>query len=243
VQVVLLAAGLGSRLGDLTRDIPKALISVGGRTLLEHCLLFAAQLEPDDIVIVGGYGFDQVATVLAEIKKRVVLPPIQLVENRNFRQGNILSLQTARPHIEQDFLLMNVDHIFRAAIANVVRPAATRVTGFIDTDRQLGADDMKVARTPNGAISRIAKTLETFDCGYVGMTLVPRQAQQTYFATLDAARAEEGDTIHIERILARLAEGPTPPVVRDISGHGWLEIDTPEERARAEEQLRDGPWL
>ncbi len=243
MQVVLLAAGLGSRLGDLTRDIPKALISIGGRTLLEHCLLFAAQIEPDDIVVVGGYGFDQVATVLEEIKKRVVLPPLRLIENHNFRQGNILSLQAARPHVGQDFLLMNVDHIFRPGIANVVRPAATQVTGFIDTDRQLGADDMKVARSPGGTIARIAKTLESFDCGYVGMTLVPYQAQKIYFAALDAARAEEGDTIHVERILARLAEGPTPPLVRDISGHGWLEIDTPDERTRAEEQLRDGPWL
>ena len=243
MQVVLLAAGLGSRLGDLTRDIPKALISVGGKTLLEHCLRFAARVEPDNIVVVGGYGYDQVAAELDAIKKRVVLPPLKLVENKNFRQGNILSLETARPHVEQDFLLMNVDHIFRGAIADVVRPAASKVTGFIDTDRPLGADDMKVARTATGAIARISKTLETFDCGYVGMTLVPRQAQKTYFATLDAARAEEGDTIHVERILARLAESPTPPLLRDISGHGWLEIDTPDERARAEEQLRVGSWL
>ena len=72
---------------------------------------------------------------------------------------------------------MNVDHIYRPAIAERVAVAAREVTGYIDTDRTLGADDMKVSRDEAGHIRAIAKTLTTFDCGYVGMTQVPAEAR------------------------------------------------------------------
>jgi len=42
--------------------------------------------------------------------------------------------------------------------------------------------------------------------------------------------------------VARLADAGTPPACRDISGHGWLEVDLPEERDWAEAALRQGSW-
>jgi choline kinase len=242
VQVVLLAAGLGSRLGALTAQLPKALISVGGAALVAHALRFASRLAPDKVVVVGGYGFALLAAELDRLRAGrgpEATLPITLVENTRFRDGNLLSLMAARPALDDDFLLLNVDHIYRAGIADVVRPPPEEITAFIDTDRRLGDDDMKVERDAAGRVRRISKTLATFDAGYVGMTRVPRAALPRYFATADAALAADGPAIHVERVLARLAETDAPPVCRDISGHGWLEVDTPDERARAEEALAD----
>src|SRR5205814_3924788 len=195
--------------------------------------------------VVGGFGFSLVAEELEKLKRSdhpAADLPLQLVENTRFRDGNLLSLLAARALIDDEFVLCNVDHIYRAGIAAVVRPAASEVTAFIDTDRTLGADDMKVERDAAGRVHRIAKTLTTFDCGYVGMTRVPRAALERYFAMADRALDEHGPAIHVERVLARLAETPAPPVCRDISGHGWLEVDTPDERAHAEEAVRDPAW-
>jgi len=177
VQVVLLAAGLGSRLGALTKDIPKALISVAGKPLMFHALEFAARLRPTQILVVGGYGFPLVARALEQ--GRATNPAlaglaIELIENTSFRDGNLVSLFAARPRVSEGFLLLNVDHIYRPSIATVVAPEVAEITAFIDTDRSLGADDMKVERRPDGRVHRIAKTLTMFDCGYVGMTACPR---------------------------------------------------------------------
>ena len=90
---------------------------------------------------------------------------------------------------------------------------------------------------------RIAKTLTTFDAGYVGMTRVPGPALARYFAAADEVLAADGPATHVERILARLAGTDTPPACRDISGHGWLEVDTPDERAAAEEALGGPGWI
>lgn len=240
MQTVLLAAGLGSRLGALTKDLPKALIPVAGKPLLEYAVDFAGTLSPSRIIVVGGFGFPQVQATLQDIAKARPGLPLQLVENTHFRDGNLISLLTARPLLTEGFLLMNVDHIYRSSIAKLIAPEVDDITGFIDTDRALGADDMKVSRRPDGRIAAIAKTLTTFDCGYVGMTRVPGPRLGRYFEEADRAIAEEGRAIHVERILGRLAATDAAPACRDISGHGWLEVDTPDERAHAETILRQG---
>ena len=239
MNAVLLAAGLGSRLGSLTTELPKALLPVGGKPLLAHALAFAGRLGTSRLVVVGGFCFPQVEQALATIRGDL---PVELVENRAFRDGNLVSLLAAKPRLDEGFLVMNVDHIYRPAIARVVAPEVERVTAFIDTDRTLGADDMKVARDADGRVAAIAKTLVTFDCGYVGMTRVPTALCDRYFAEAERALAEEGRAIHVERILARLAKTADAPACRDISGYGWLEVDTPDERAAAERVLAGGGW-
>jgi choline kinase len=237
MQAVLLAAGLGSRLGELTASLPKALIPVGGVPLLAYAVKFAERAGARDVTVVGGYGYEQVRS---EVQARGLR--VRLVQNPDYRDGNLVSLMAARPHVQGELLLMNIDHIYRPAIAEIAARPADGLTAFIDTDRQLGADDMKVLRDGGGRVREIAKTLATWDAGYVGMTKVPAAALPRYWAEADAALAQEGRAIHVERILARLAAAGEGPGCRDVSGHGWLEVDLPEERARAEEALAMGGW-
>lgn len=237
MQVALLAAGLGSRLGSLTERLPKALITVAGEPLLAYAVRFAQAAGAEEIVVVGGFSFPLVAD---EVARRAL--PVTLLENRDFRDGNLVSLLTARPRLRGELLVMNVDHIYRPTIAALAAAPADELTAFIDRDRTLGDDDMKVERDAGGRVRRIAKTLTTFDCGYVGMTKVPAAFAPRYWAEAEAALAEEGRAIHVERLLARFAAAGTPPACRDISGHGWLEVDLPEERDRAEAALRAGTW-
>lgn len=235
-----MAAGHGRRLGAITAAQPKALVTVGGESLLAHAVRFAARLAPAEIIVVGGAGFAQVT---AEVHHRAL--PVTLVENPAAEGGNLLSLLAARPRLGgggDDFLLMNVDHLYRAGIAAVVRQPVDDVTAYIDTDRPLGADDMKVARDARGRIAAIAKTLASWDCGYVGMTRVPAAAADRYWRAADETASARGPGAHVEEVLAQLAASATPPACRDISGHGWLEVDTPDERARAEAALARGDW-
>ena len=109
-----------------------------------------------EIIVVGGFGFELVA---AEVARRAL--PVTLIENTRLprRQPGLAAWRRGRARPRDEFLLMNVDHIYRPAIAALAARRADDVTAFIDTDRTLGADDMKVERDGAGRVRRIAKTL------------------------------------------------------------------------------------
>jgi choline kinase len=244
MQAIIMAAGLGSRLKDLTQATPKALIEVGGRPLVDYALAFARASGAQHRIVVGGFHHADVAARVAK-----VAPDAAIVENTEYRKGNLISMQTGRTALGAGgFLLMNTDHVYRPTIATVVAAACERgeasgeVTAFCDFDRKLGADDMKVTLDDTRHVREMAKTLATWDCGYVGMTYVPAARRDDYFAAAAHVLETKGEASHVESILVALAERGQAPAIADISGHGWLEIDEPHERAHADEVLARERW-
>ncbi len=238
MQAVVLAAGTGSRLKELTRELPKALVPVGGRPLLAYALAFARAAGCDELVVVTGAFREKVESLLRRVRD---LPGLRWVHNPDFLKGNLYSLGAARQELRGGFLLLNTDHIYHREIAARVQARRGELTAFCDADRALGADDMKVRLGPDGRLAAIAKTLTEFERGYVGMTFCPAERREDYWRAFDAVAAEHGDKAVVEQVLARLASQGVPAAIGDISGPGWLEIDTPEERARAERAIQEHP--
>ncbi|HOX44721.1 MAG TPA: NTP transferase domain-containing protein [Myxococcota bacterium] len=238
MQAVVLAAGTGSRLKDLTRALPKALIPVNGRPLLTYALGFARAVGCEQIVVVTGAFREKVEQLLARVQG---LPGLAWVHNPDFLKGNLYSLGAARPKLGGAFLLLNTDHVYHRELAARVRAQCRGLTAFCDQDRQLGADDMKVRLDPQGRLAAIAKTLTEFQRGYVGMTFCPAERRQDYWRAFDQVAAEQGDKAVVEQVLARLAAQGAPAEIGDISGPGWLEIDTQDERQRAEQAIQTRP--
>lgn len=56
MQLVIIAGGNGTRLKNMTGDLPKSLVDVGGKPLLEHQILLARQHGLRDILILTGFG-------------------------------------------------------------------------------------------------------------------------------------------------------------------------------------------
>jgi len=233
---VLLAAGMGTRLKDLTANKPKALVEVAGRPLFAYAVDFLRAAGAGRIVVVVG---SHAAAVRAAVSSYA--PDAFIVENARYRDGNLYSVAAALPEVSGSFLLCNVDHIYAPPIPELVsRQCGAGVVAFCDQDRALGADDMKVW-SEEGRIRQISKALPLWNRGYVGLTYCGEAAFPAYCRVVEEVFARQGDAAVAENVVAHLADTGVEVSVGDISGVGWHEVDTPEERQRAEEAILADP--
>ena len=68
IQAIIPAAGLGSRLGNLTKDIPKCMIEVNGQTLISRQLEIIEDLNFSRIIIITGHKADLLKKHIKSLK-------------------------------------------------------------------------------------------------------------------------------------------------------------------------------
>jgi L-glutamine-phosphate cytidylyltransferase len=128
MRPVLIGAGRGSRLQHRTEEIPKTLVDVMGRPMLEWILdaLKEGGFSKKDVVFVCGYKADVL---------RARYPEFTYVENRDWENNNILaSLLCAREHLKDGFLSTYTDIVYRGqAVKDVVAAPYDKVL-VCDTD-------------------------------------------------------------------------------------------------------------
>lgn len=116
MKAVVLAAGKGTRLQPLTDDTPKGLVEVADQPILTHCFEQLAELGASEFVVVVGYLKEQIISYYGDEFEGV---PITYTHQRD-PSGLAHALLTAEEHIDDDFMLMLGDNIFRANLPDVV---------------------------------------------------------------------------------------------------------------------------
>ena len=233
MQAVILAAGMGNRLGDLTDDMPKATVKACGKELIRYAIDFASfDSRIDDIIVVTGFKSEILQPVLDSINQK-----LRIVHNPRFEEGNILSVATAMDLVDDAFIMMNVDHIYPNRLIGDIISRMDKISGICDNDRTLGADDMKVKVASSGAIEKISKNLNEFDYGYIGMTTCEKSSLKKYKNALSEVISNKGTKSCAEDVLGHLAAEGERVNICNVSGISWLEIDTKDELIRAEDTL------
>lgn len=233
MNVIILAAGMGNRLGDATRALPKTLVKVHGKPLLHYVMQFLNHPSVEKIFVIGGYQFDQVRDYLQKNHPNVVS-----IENPDYARGSILTIRTALPYLTTDTLIMNTDHIYPKQLMKKLLPLCRDITAVCDTDRTLVEDDMKVRTNGKGGVVDIDKRLTRYDAGYIGMTYCAAEKIPEYKTAVEAAIETRGDKVAVESALRWMASNGKSVRVADVSGFGWLEVDTQADRSAAEAKLR-----
>ncbi len=230
LDVVVLAAGRGLRLGALNGHRPKALLALGGETLLAHAVAFAARFSPRRIVVVTGFGR---AEVDAEAG-RIAHPAVAIAHNPQFDGGNLASLRAALPLLGAagGILVANVDHVFESsAPAAIARGFGSGVTACCEFARAVAADEMKVV-VDAGRLVSISKSLAAYDGAYIGLTHVGAASRGAWLEAIAEAARRRGERAVAEDVLQVLAKVGAART-HALDGVAWSEIDTPEDHARA----------
>lgn len=130
MQAVLLAAGFGTRLGDLTRDTPKCLIDVGGRPMLEHWLAKLVDVGFDHVFVNTHYLADHVTAYLqassySDIVEAVYEPTLL---------GTAGTIGALRNKLTADEVLVaHADNYFTDTLHGLVAAHRSRPTGAVMT--------------------------------------------------------------------------------------------------------------
>ena len=115
MQSIILAAGMGKRLKDLTANNTKCMVKVNGVTMIERMLRQLDELNLNRIIIVVGYEGQKLIDYISTLG---VKTPIEYVRNDIYdKTNNIYSLYLAREYLLQDdTLLLESDLIFEDAV-------------------------------------------------------------------------------------------------------------------------------
>ena len=115
MQAIILAAGMGKRLGDLTRNNTKCMVKVNGVPLIDRALTQLSRLDLSRVILVIGYEGEKLRAHVGESYKGL---KITYIENPVYdKTNNIYSLSLAKKELqEDDTLLIESDLIFEGQL-------------------------------------------------------------------------------------------------------------------------------
>ena len=229
VRVVILAAGQGKRLLPLTSEVPKALLDIGGKTLVERQIEAFASQDIRNFTVVIGYGAARMEEALARIAARLNVMIATVFNPFYAVADNLASCWMARAAMTGDFIQVNGDNVFRGDLVDILLAApSAAVSVAINLKQTYDSDDMKVI-LDRGRLTEIGKTLpvEAVDAEAIGFYVFREGGGKAYVEILEQAMRDP----HALKqwfpsaigSLAKKMEVRTIP----IGGIKWCEVDFP----------------
>lgn len=230
MKAIILSAGKGSRLGELTAAIPKCLLKLGPKTLLGWQVEMLARGGVSSICVVSGF---ETGRVEAEVKglsrpdlvMRSVFNPFYHIAD------NLATCWMARHEMNDDFILLNGDTLVESEIVRrlIAAPAAP-ITMTVDRKANYDDDDMKV-RIEAGRVRDVSKKLkaDAVSAESIGMIRFRADGARAFVAELEEAiRTDTGLQAFYLASIAKLAQNHVVTVA-DIHGLKWCEVDFPKD--------------
>jgi 1L-myo-inositol 1-phosphate cytidylyltransferase len=234
---IVLAAGLGSRLGAATGPTKlKPLLQVDGEALIVRVLKGMERMGCRKLIVVVGFGAEELkAELRAHYRGQASL---EFVTNRDFRKSNGLSVLAAREALRGhgSFILSMSDHLLGDSLMQLAaqhRPLHGGAALLVDyrIDQVFDLDDATKVVAEGPRLLKIGKQLSEYNCIDTGLFVGTRGLVDA----LQEIMNERGDASLSEGV-ARLAATEKMEVL-DIGDGFWADIDTPEMLADAEQKL------
>lgn len=155
MKALILAAGMGTRIQKLSKGMPKCLLKVNGKTIIEQQLnkLEKYGISKKNVVVVTGYKADLVKKANGE--------DITYIHNKDFETTNSLySLWLARnENFDDGMILLNADVIFHDQILFKLINDKCKNSLLVDFNKKLIDGEMNVIVDQNGMVKKISKKI------------------------------------------------------------------------------------
>jgi choline kinase/phosphatidylglycerophosphate synthase len=236
---IVLAAGRSERLHEVTGGGSKALVRLGGITLVERAVRTLVSGGLEEVIVVVGYHAGPVGAVVS----RIGLGRVRTVLAEQWERGNGASLAAAEAAVKggELFVLVTTDHVFgEDALHDLLHSTQPAVLVDPNPSPDVWLEGTRV-RVRGERVTDLGKQLQepAVDCGAFVL--------QGEIFPCQRLAAAEGDH-SLARAVALLAERKPLRGVRLRPSAWWCDIDTPEDLRTARSALRrslgrasDGP--
>ncbi len=164
MKAVILAAGVGKRLWQVTQHHPKCLIEVGGRSLLHRHLATLASVGIRRADIVVGYKQEMIR---AAVEHESCGVDVTFLANEQFHRGSISSLWIARTALDDNVIFMDADVLFhREILQRLVHSSYENALLMDETVKQQTGEECMVVVEGGRVIALTKKIPDHYD--YVG---------------------------------------------------------------------------
>lgn len=231
MQAVILAAGMGKRLKELTQDATKCMVKVNGITIIERMLSQLDQINLTRIVLVIGYKGDLLQEYIQSLPIRT---PIEYVTNTVYdKTNNIYSLYLARDYLlREDTLLLESDLIFDESILQLLLNHPYPNLAVVDK-YESWMDGTVVVIDEHYQIKRFLGKkdfhFEDVSSYYktVNVYKFSKQFSSTHYVPfLEAYSKALGNNEYYEQVLKVITLLEKPEIMAlPLSGQNWYEID------------------
>ena len=133
MKVIILAAGVGKRLGPNSDNKPKCLLQFDGISLLRQHLDNLTKFGVGETVIVYGYRKELIDAEIARIRAGI---PVRTIFNPDFTQGSVVSFWCAREVFRsgEDIILMDADVLYDPDILKALIETPHKNCFLLDRD-------------------------------------------------------------------------------------------------------------
>ena len=235
MRAVMLAAGVGRRLAI---EEPKVLLRFGGRTLLERHLAILSALGVNDAVI----GIGHEALAIERALSALGQTDVSTIYNPDYEQGSIVTLWRVRAALTAGgpVLLMDGDVLYDRRVLEPLAETHHADCLLVDRAFEPGDEPVKVG-VVDGAPADFGKTIDPALDAYgesVGFFRLSERTANTLVETAGRMIEEGGSERPMEDAIAAVLRAASPPFgLEDVTGLPWIEIDFPEDVARAETEI------
>lgn len=247
MQAIILAAGMGRRLGEYTRDNTKCMLPVNGERLIDRVLGQLSQLGLSRVVIVVGYkGQNLIDYIGHRYDDRL---KIEYVNNPVYdKTNNIYSLSLAKDKLqEDDTLLIESDLIFDDSLFRMILDNPYPNLALVDKYETWMDGTMVRIDEDNNIVNFIPKKAFKYkdvDSYYktVNIYKFSREfSQNKYVPFLDAYSKALGNNEYYEQVLRviTLIDNAELKALPITNGAKWYEIDDVQDLDIAETLFAD----
>lgn len=241
MKVTMLAAGVGRRLESGEDAPPKALLRFGGATLLERHIAILRHFGLDDLTLVVGH---RAELIEAEIDRIGAGGRVRTIFNPDYRKSSLLSLWTLREVLSAGapVLYMDADVLYDFRLLQPLLEARNPDCVLVDRHIDPGEDPIKVCLRGSRIVDfHKAIEAERFDwwAEWVGFARFSAATAGALATTCDAyVRFGRTDVICEQAMRDVILTQPDSGFgIVDITGLPWIEIDFPEDLARARSEV------